>query len=614
MHAEPPTSWWRTLTSAIQQNDKLKSVVSRGRMLNAWIGGLFAKGLTKLTGIKDFIKNTIDEMNEAPSIKKEKELAGGILQEFVIGTLSARIRANISDKASSLLAKYKDKPNELVINFLKQDYELHGNSDVLLRDFLDFCKSKQYIRYRLEKGYYFISPLKPEKDRELLLQAGYSRERERFTQNYEIQLAPQPDQALLILNGLLRLSRENAEFQHSVRLLQIKVTFEGEKSESLPSIVINPGTGKEFAQKTLDILCKEFKDIKGLGINPLYSKKINSLIFYTQGSDEVKEDSRYAKYFEEDKVHYNPKEFAKGTYTYHLTIPADCINQPASSVPILGSIPPEDVIKDASFRRYNTFQPDEIVIVKRSSGVYNYGKILFSEGEKTSDVHYRVGLSEGVEKIMNPKNLGLGKISTQRLNRATKPKPEEASSKNLVGSTPSENVIDNASFSRNNRFQIGELVIIKQQDSGTYIYAQIFGVKSTGYIVIRDGHKQKFKPEFFGKILPQGSIKLGSTPPNDVIDAASFSSDNTFEDDELVIVWQRSPGGWDYKYGKIVYGERAGQEYRVNIAPVYAGSDIIIPTKDLGKILKNPERPKERKISKKLQFSEKNSYREIESR
>lgn len=78
--------------------------------------------------------------------------------------------------------------------------------------------------------------------------------------------------------------------------------------------------GKENAQTALDILFETFKDEQGSGKLPGYNDPVTSLLSFSQGDRDWKEDSCLAKFYEKGKVYYRD-DITGEKQDYHLKNP-----------------------------------------------------------------------------------------------------------------------------------------------------------------------------------------------------------------------------------------------------------------------------------------------------
>ncbi|MGE0207014.1 MAG: hypothetical protein AB7R69_04150 [Candidatus Babeliales bacterium] len=131
---------------------------------------------------------------------------------------------------------------------------------------------------------------------------------------YKIHLMPQDDAMNYMVEELLKLIAKNKELQDLIIRFKVRSEYEKTKEEQkkgkehiLPRIVMYPIGGKAHAQKVLNAVYANFKDIPGIDITPRYNAKVTSLIYAAQGDADFKNDT-YKKYYESSRIYYNKKE------------------------------------------------------------------------------------------------------------------------------------------------------------------------------------------------------------------------------------------------------------------------------------------------------------------
>jgi len=123
---------------------------------------------------------------------------------------------------------------------------------------------------------------------------------QKLAEKYKIHLMPKDDDQLAsCLEKLLNEWKNNAELQQSIHVFKVRY-FDIEVSQEekdagniLPRVVIYPASGKENAQRALNIIYKLFNGMQGADIYPRYNAKVNSLIYVAQGDADYKESSQY---------------------------------------------------------------------------------------------------------------------------------------------------------------------------------------------------------------------------------------------------------------------------------------------------------------------------------
>lgn len=156
----------------------------------------------------------------------------------------------------------------------------------------------------------------------------------RLEGNYKVHLMPKSfKQYLILIKEIIILAQENSEFRDSLAFFKLytDINFDRPEDEiikqlqehscdgTVPIIVLYPATGKEHAQKILDIVYEKFGTLKGLNYAPCYNEKVTSLIFITQQNRDKKEC--FKEWFNYPRVYFN--EIFNGTpsYRYRLINP-----------------------------------------------------------------------------------------------------------------------------------------------------------------------------------------------------------------------------------------------------------------------------------------------------
>lgn len=139
-------------------------------------------------------------------------------------------------------------------------------------------------------------------------------------QEYKIHLMPKNENMQMILERLQNKLREDPELRKHVAQYKARVGIENEgkvmlpkdTGEVFPSIVIY-AENKEAAQAILDAVYKLYPEADefGEGREPRFNRKINELIYYAQGSGDIKNNAEKAgladQLFEEDKIHFRER-------------------------------------------------------------------------------------------------------------------------------------------------------------------------------------------------------------------------------------------------------------------------------------------------------------------
>ena len=138
---------------------------------------------------------------------------------------------------------------------------------------------------------------------------------------YKIHLMPQGDLTPTIVT-LLTLLKKDPEMQDLIAAFKVMITDKVVvNGVGYPRVVIYPAIGKDKAQRALNKLYAGLKEIKGLGIKPLFNKKVTDLIWIAQGDSNYKKFSQYKPYFEQPKLVYFRKDLTGKDENYHLLHP-----------------------------------------------------------------------------------------------------------------------------------------------------------------------------------------------------------------------------------------------------------------------------------------------------
>ncbi len=150
---------------------------------------------------------------------------------------------------------------------------------------------------------------------------------EQFLWNYKIHLMPKNTDFYKIIYRLMQELVTNEEFVKVVPRFkfinkfiseeQLKATDE---SKRFPIIVIYCSSGKENAQKALNIIINMFKNIEGLNLTPRFNEKVNSLIYFAQGDGDSKIKKNLSEYYEQPNKIYYKKDIMGKDRDFHLNI------------------------------------------------------------------------------------------------------------------------------------------------------------------------------------------------------------------------------------------------------------------------------------------------------
>jgi hypothetical protein len=172
-----------------------------------------------------------------------------------------------------------------------------------------------------------------------------------LVKNYKIHLMPMEKndydtQAIeKIWIKLLQLIKNKQELSQLISLIKIITTSYSQihqiqmsqKEPAIPPrIAIYIYGGTMIAQKVLQIIYDEFKDLQGSNVQPGYNEQVTSLLFFAQGDRDCKGDE-YAKYYEPGRVYYDP--FITGKKAeYHLVNPKAVGSSLSSSTTVTPSL------------------------------------------------------------------------------------------------------------------------------------------------------------------------------------------------------------------------------------------------------------------------------------
>lgn len=162
----------------------------------------------------------------------------------------------------------------------------------------------------------------PKKD-EYIQQAKKERQlvADSIAHEYKIHLMPQGDLTPTIVT-LLTLLKNDSELQNLIAAFKVMVTDKMVVGGVYyPRIVIYPARGKENAQRALNKLYAGLKEIKGLGVKPLFNAKVTDLIWIAQGDSHYKKYNAYKPYFEPPKLIYFRNDITGKQENYHLLHP-----------------------------------------------------------------------------------------------------------------------------------------------------------------------------------------------------------------------------------------------------------------------------------------------------
>ncbi len=137
------------------------------------------------------------------------------------------------------------------------------------------------------------------------------------SKEYKIHLMPKPDKIQEIGNKLIEALDNSSLLRESISGFKIAKNPRLVKSKNgyMPFIVIYIKPGKENAQIALSHLTQEFKNFEkeGSNITPRFNRKINQLIYYSQGDSECKKHAKKAnlfnEFFDRDGVHFKNGDY-----------------------------------------------------------------------------------------------------------------------------------------------------------------------------------------------------------------------------------------------------------------------------------------------------------------
>lgn len=133
---------------------------------------------------------------------------------------------------------------------------------------------------------------------------------------YKIHLMPKSDYILPVIEKILLAFKSDPDFLALIHVIKV-TALPGKKNnlgQIMPQIVIYPSLGKQTTEKVIQRFLAIFSDTNlreiSCDVVPRYSKRINDLIYYTQGSGDLKnkllpEDQ--AEFLSPSLVHFNEK-------------------------------------------------------------------------------------------------------------------------------------------------------------------------------------------------------------------------------------------------------------------------------------------------------------------
>ena len=153
--------------------------------------------------------------------------------------------------------------------------------------------------------------------------------KEGLIENYKIHLMPKENDISKVLINLLETIENNPNIKSKIYTLKLKYNLDSKEllerlpnKEVLPTIVIYPESKKSSAQEVLNCIYEKFKDTQGMDITPRFNERITSLIYYSQGDGDSKNEENYNDYYEmPKKIFYNWEKFVKEERSFKLDNP-----------------------------------------------------------------------------------------------------------------------------------------------------------------------------------------------------------------------------------------------------------------------------------------------------
>ena len=145
-----------------------------------------------------------------------------------------------------------------------------------------------------------------------------------LVKRYKIHLMPKDEDLVNMLFRVVDLIRSNETLKTAINDIKVKPIFDKfmiPGLEDVPKIVIYVDSGKDNAQKALNVIYDAFKDIQGLDRTPRQNEKVTSLIYFAQGNGEDKADNP-REYFEGPDMVYFKSNVTGQNQDYHLINPA----------------------------------------------------------------------------------------------------------------------------------------------------------------------------------------------------------------------------------------------------------------------------------------------------
>jgi len=174
------------------------------------------------------------------------------------------------------------------------------------------------------KDFSIILSQKPIPTNHLFLESANKR-LHKMSLNYAIYLMPFKNDIPIIMFLLIAALEDDKNLRESIYRIEICIhepdNSMRNKKSPLPTIALYVANENGAAQRLLDTLCKLFHKFSGIGIAPAWSKKVNSLIFWTQGPLEDKDNPSRQYLFAPDRVCYRADLTGKKV-DYHLKLTA----------------------------------------------------------------------------------------------------------------------------------------------------------------------------------------------------------------------------------------------------------------------------------------------------
>ena len=265
----------------IQPSDDIKLMLLNEIELNKTIPEVESKIIVnKNIAIKNLIESKDDEVNEGKKIIewiKQHLFVDSKFKFFdglKVGIFSGYVHLSRKGIKVDDIITQKDVPN---LKYFKWQYGIPIDYDTL-----------KYILFQSDFQKKIKKDIEEQKEAEKI-----------FSQEYLIALQPEPQYQMFALKRLIMCWYADNELQYHIRKIKVIINQYRSRSDKqfnkqygvLPSIVIYPRYGTSSARKVLKKLSNYFMLYQNIGwtcSKPTYFIKINNLIWYTNGSIDLK--------------------------------------------------------------------------------------------------------------------------------------------------------------------------------------------------------------------------------------------------------------------------------------------------------------------------------------